>query len=176
MRSRGLPATSSAAAAGPTLHFSLHDHGRAGLFNRAQMSKLAGVINLCALGASLRLPWRDNARIGNAEERKTRRRHIEVRLICELPWTAFDFTVSSSTYDNSPTLKLLVCLGSTTIISFRGNHCLKCGLEIPIARSYIICPSGRGSAWLERCVRDAEVGGSNPLAPTLTHTASGNSS
>ncbi len=23
-----------------------------------------------------------------------------------------------------------------------------------------------GSAWLERCVRDAEVGGSNPLTPT----------
>ena len=27
-------------------------------------------------------------------------------------------------------------------------------------------PSGRGSAWLERLVRDQEVGGSNPLAPT----------
>src|SRR4029079_12183745 len=26
--------------------------------------------------------------------------------------------------------------------------------------------SGRGSAWLERVVRDHEVGGSNPLAPT----------
>ena len=26
--------------------------------------------------------------------------------------------------------------------------------------------SGRGSAWLERLVRDQEVGGSNPLAPT----------
>ena len=26
--------------------------------------------------------------------------------------------------------------------------------------------SGCGSAWLERCVRDAEVGGSNPLTPT----------
>ena len=26
--------------------------------------------------------------------------------------------------------------------------------------------SGRGSVWLERCVRDAEAGGSNPLAPT----------
>ena len=25
---------------------------------------------------------------------------------------------------------------------------------------------GRGSAWLERLVRDQEVGGSNPLAPT----------
>lgn len=30
------------------------------------------------------------------------------------------------------------------------------------------CPrSGRGSAWLERLVRDQEVGGSNPLAPTI---------
>ena len=28
--------------------------------------------------------------------------------------------------------------------------------------------SGRGSAWLERLVRDQEVGGSNPLAPTKT--------
>jgi hypothetical protein len=27
--------------------------------------------------------------------------------------------------------------------------------------------SGRGSAWLERLVRDQEVGGSNPLAPIL---------
>ena len=27
--------------------------------------------------------------------------------------------------------------------------------------------SGRGSAWLERLVRDQEVGGSNPLAPTI---------
>ena len=26
--------------------------------------------------------------------------------------------------------------------------------------------AGRGSAWLERLVRDQEVGGSNPLAPT----------
>src|SRR5579862_3446651 len=26
--------------------------------------------------------------------------------------------------------------------------------------------TGRGSAWLERLVRDQEVGGSNPLAPT----------
>ena len=29
-----------------------------------------------------------------------------------------------------------------------------------------VSPSGRGSAWLERLVRDQEVGGSNPLAPT----------
>jgi hypothetical protein len=26
--------------------------------------------------------------------------------------------------------------------------------------------SGRGSAWLERLLREQEVGGSNPLAPT----------
>jgi hypothetical protein len=30
--------------------------------------------------------------------------------------------------------------------------------------------SGRGSAWLERLVRDQEVGGSNPLAPTTLNT------
>src|SRR6185312_2192327 len=30
-----------------------------------------------------------------------------------------------------------------------------------------VSPSGRGSAWLERLVRDQEVGGSNPLAPTI---------
>jgi hypothetical protein len=30
----------------------------------------------------------------------------------------------------------------------------------------VINASGRGSAWLERFVRDEEVGGSNPLAPT----------
>ena len=33
----------------------------------------------------------------------------------------------------------------------------------------IIELSGRGSAWLERLVRDQEVGGSNPLAPTTFH-------
>ena len=32
--------------------------------------------------------------------------------------------------------------------------------------SDLCAPSGRGSAWLERLVRDQEVGGSNPLAPT----------
>jgi hypothetical protein len=39
-----------------------------------------------------------------------------------------------------------------------------CGLN----RSLPACmqSSGRGSAWLERLVRDQEVGGSNPLAPT----------
>ena len=31
--------------------------------------------------------------------------------------------------------------------------------------------SGRGSAWLERLVRDQEVGGSNPLAPTTSRSA-----
>ena len=31
-----------------------------------------------------------------------------------------------------------------------------------------VSPSGRGSAWLERLVRDQEVGGSNPLAPTTS--------
>jgi hypothetical protein len=30
----------------------------------------------------------------------------------------------------------------------------------------LVLTSGRGSAWLERLVRDQEVGGSNPLAPT----------
>ena len=30
--------------------------------------------------------------------------------------------------------------------------------------------SGRGSAWLERLVRDQEAGGSNPLAPTILFT------
>src|SRR5271157_835113 len=32
---------------------------------------------------------------------------------------------------------------------------------------HLHCQSGRGSAWLERLVRDQEVGGSNPLAPTI---------
>ena len=31
----------------------------------------------------------------------------------------------------------------------------------------IVEGTGRGSAWLERLVRDQEVGGSNPLAPTI---------
>jgi hypothetical protein len=33
-------------------------------------------------------------------------------------------------------------------------------------RQRLLPVSGRGSAWLERLVRDQEVGGSNPLAPT----------
>ncbi len=37
--------------------------------------------------------------------------------------------------------------------------------EVP-ASGYVSLRSGRGSAWLERLVRDQEVGGSNPLAPT----------
>src|SRR5208337_5358731 len=32
-------------------------------------------------------------------------------------------------------------------------------------------PSGRGSAWLERLVRDQEVEGSNPFAPTTLSPA-----
>src|SRR5262245_20081879 len=35
-----------------------------------------------------------------------------------------------------------------------------------LATDRILVLSGRGSAWLERLVRDQEVGGSNPLAPT----------
>jgi hypothetical protein len=38
--------------------------------------------------------------------------------------------------------------------------CLRAGLRK-------LMTSGRGSAWLERLVRDQEVGGSNPLAPTI---------
>jgi hypothetical protein len=38
-----------------------------------------------------------------------------------------------------------------------------CGDEESFCRGL---QSGRGSAWLERLVRDQEVGGSNPLAPT----------
>jgi hypothetical protein len=40
------------------------------------------------------------------------------------------------------------------------RHCKLFAAEIRIL-------SGRGSAWLERLVRDQEVGGSNPLAPTI---------
>jgi hypothetical protein len=39
-------------------------------------------------------------------------------------------------------------------------------LQIPTCRFLGALTSGRGSAWLERLVRDQEVGGSNPLAPT----------
>ena len=35
-------------------------------------------------------------------------------------------------------------------------------------KRYVSCTSGRGSAWLERLVRDQEAGGSNPLAPTIS--------
>ena len=38
---------------------------------------------------------------------------------------------------------------------------------VPRGRRWLHSSSGRGSAWLERLVRDQEVGGSNPLAPTI---------
>ncbi len=42
-------------------------------------------------------------------------------------------------------------------------------LKSPLRRVFVLecVASGRGSAWLERLVRDQEVGGSNPLAPTI---------
>ena len=40
-------------------------------------------------------------------------------------------------------------------------------IEYPILRK-----SGCGSAWLERCVRDAEVAGSNPVTPTRNQISS----
>ena len=43
------------------------------------------------------------------------------------------------------------------------------GFDCPSFRPYPSSSqySGRSSAWLERCVRDAKAGGSNPLAPTI---------
>src|SRR5207253_1572875 len=40
-------------------------------------------------------------------------------------------------------------------------------ISLPVVPFLVV--SGRGSAWLERLVRDQEVGGSNPLAPTIIH-------
>ena len=45
-----------------------------------------------------------------------------------LPWTALDFTVSSSTYDNTPAEKLPVCLATTTLTTSRDDLCEKSGL------------------------------------------------
>ncbi len=44
-------------------------------------------------------------------------------------------------------------------------------LELSCVSIYILClETGRSAVWLARLVRDQEVGGSNPLAPTkLTH-------
>ena len=39
-------------------------------------------------------------------------------------------------------------------------------IRVILMSDFPLIMSGRGSVWLERCVRDAEVGGSNPLAPT----------
>ena len=48
--------------------------------------------------------------------------------------------------------------------------CFQSGVD-PLAGKNTMkaCPqsTGRSSAWIERCVRDAEVAGSNPVAPTL---------
>src|SRR5438874_12402400 len=38
----------------------------------------------------------------------------------------------------------------------------------PSPRIRVPSTSGHSSAWLERTVRDREVGGSNPLAPTIS--------
>ncbi len=43
------------------------------------------------------------------------------------------------------------------------NWCVNQKSKIKNQKSH----TGRSSAWLERCVRDAEVAGSNPVAPTL---------
>src|SRR6516225_3011664 len=47
-----------------------------------------------------------------------------------------------------------------------GVHWRAVGPQSRRHRGFQRSNSGRGSAWLERLVRDQEVGGSNPLAPT----------
>ncbi len=37
-----------------------------------------------------------------------------------------------------------------------------------LCKAFSAMTSGRGSAWLERLVRDQEVDGSNPFAPTIS--------
>ena len=59
-------------------------------------------------------------------------------------------------------------LFSPTPAAQLGGH--NAPLRFGARHSRLLCnrkQSGRGSAWLERLVRDQEVGGSNPLAPTI---------
>ena len=56
-------------------------------------------------------------------------------------------------------------------------HSCNATTAVDLVLNYFGLSSGRGSAWLERLVRDQEVGGSNPLAPiffsiTSTHESS----
>ena len=44
-------------------------------------------------------------------------------------------------------------------------HSCNATTVVDLVLNYFGLSSGRGSAWLERLVRDQEVGGSNPLAP-----------
>ena len=60
----------------------------------------------------------------------------------------------------------------------RGRQCEKASVAAPRAamlscnsrssQPWLSVASGRGSAWLERLVRDQEVDGSNPFAPTTS--------
>ena len=57
-------------------------------------------------------------------------------------------------------------VASATAAGLR-NRCRTAGWACAgVGRQITLKESGRGSAWLERLVRDQEVGGSNPLAPT----------
>ena len=58
-----------------------------------------------------------------------------------------------------PTLKLWQV---SAIVARSGSD----GTQVPID----VGSSGRGAAWLARCNGVAEVGGSNPLAPTISIT------
>ena len=55
---------------------------------------------------------------------------------------------------------------STVISAIQGCRSGCTAEAAPGIMELLTSSSGRGSAWLERLVRDQEAGGSNPLAPT----------
>ena len=60
----------------------------------------------------------------------------------------------------------LTALNSPAACAISARHSLLGGVPSLALRLAAGCALACGSVWLERCVRDAEAGGSNPLTPT----------
>lgn len=70
---------------------------------------------------------------------------------------------STRTLGESPGDHAFALTAGQTIVSYAMRRRVQIS---PARRKFSRC----GSTWLERCVRDAEIGGSNPLASTIRRT------